>query len=51
MAKQIGNRLPPGWGAVWRDKGCSDLEGTPAQQFRTLVNFLQEWRSDVRGAK
>jgi hypothetical protein len=22
LAKQVGNRLPPGWGAVWMDKGC-----------------------------
>jgi hypothetical protein len=24
LAKQIGPRLPPGWGSVWFDKGCSD---------------------------
>jgi hypothetical protein len=42
LAKQIGDRLPPGWGAAWIDKGSGELEGTPAQQLRTLVNFLQE---------
>jgi hypothetical protein len=40
--ERIGDRLPPGWGAVWRDKICSELEGTPAQQIRTLMNILQE---------
>ena len=29
-------------GAVWRDKGCSELEGTPSQQLRTLVDLLRE---------
>jgi hypothetical protein len=42
LAKQIGDRLPPGWGAVWRDKGCSALEGPPTQQLRTLVDFLRD---------
>ena len=28
LAKHIGDRLPPGWGAVWTDKGCSALTGT-----------------------
>ena len=32
----------PGWGAVWRDKECSELEGTPTQQLRTLVDFLRD---------
>ena len=22
LAKQIGSRLPPGWGAVWTERGC-----------------------------
>ena len=42
LEKQIRDRLPPGWGAVWRDKGCSELEGTPTQQLRTLVDFLRD---------
>jgi hypothetical protein len=42
LAKQIGDRLPPSWGAVWRDKGCSELDGTPTQQLRTLVDFLRD---------
>ena len=36
------DRLPPGWGPVWIDKWCSELEGIPAQHLRTLVNFLRE---------
>ena len=36
------DRLPPGWGPVWIDKWCSELEGTPAQHLRALVNFLRE---------
>ena len=38
LAKQIGNRLPPGWGMVCMDKGCRELEGTLAEQLRTVVN-------------
>jgi hypothetical protein len=44
-----GLRLPPGCGAVWRDKGCSELEGTPTQQLRTLVDFLRDM--DIRCAR
>jgi hypothetical protein len=35
-------QAPPGCGAVWIDQGCNELEGTPAQQLQTLVNFLRE---------
>ena len=34
LAKQIGGRLPPRWGAVWMERGCSKLEGTLAEQLR-----------------
>jgi hypothetical protein len=46
LAKQIRDRLSPGWGAVWIGKGCHELGGTPGQKLQTVVNFLQ-WRSDV----
>jgi len=42
LAKHIGDRLPPGWGAVWIDKGCSALTGTSDEQLRKVVHFLQE---------
>ena len=28
LAKQIGDRLPPGWGAVWMERGCINLSRT-----------------------
>ena len=34
LAKHIGSRLPPGWGAVWKEKGCSELEGAPTDQLQ-----------------
>ena len=42
LAKKVEDRLSPGWGAVSIDKGCSELEGTFAQQLRTLIDFLRE---------
>jgi hypothetical protein len=29
LAKQIGSRLPPGWGATWTERGCGELTGDP----------------------
>ena len=40
LAKQIGGRLPPGWGAVWMERGCSKLEGTLAEQLQQVVDYL-----------
>jgi hypothetical protein len=34
LAKHIGSRLPPGWGAVWKEQGCSELEGAPTDQLQ-----------------
>ena len=41
LAKQIGSRLPPGWGAVWTERGCSKLEGTLTDQLQLVVNYLR----------
>ena len=40
LAKQIGDKLPPGWGAVWMERGCNQLEGTLAEQLQQVVNYL-----------
>jgi hypothetical protein len=40
LAKQVGSRLPPGWGAMWMKRGCSKLEGTPTDQLQLVVNYL-----------
>jgi len=40
LARHIGGRLPPGWGAVWKEKGCGELAGTPADQFQLVVTYL-----------
>ncbi len=42
LARQIGNRLPPGWGAVWKEKGCSELQGTLTDQLRLVVDYLRD---------
>ena len=39
MAKQIGSRLPPGWGATWTERGCSELEGTPTDHRQLVVSY------------
>jgi hypothetical protein len=41
LARQIGDRLPPGWGGVWIERGCSKLEGTLTDQLRQVVNYLR----------
>ena len=41
LARHIGGRLPPGWGAVWMEKGCGKLAGTPADQFQLVVTYLR----------
>ena len=41
LARQIGGRLPPGWGAVWMERGCSKLEGTLTDQLRLVVSYLR----------
>ena len=41
VARHIGGRLPPGWGAVWEEKGCGELAGTPADQFQVVVTYLR----------
>jgi hypothetical protein len=41
LAQQIGGRLPPGWGAVWMERGCSKLEGTLAEQLQQVVDYLR----------
>ena len=32
LARRIEGRLPPGWGAVWRERGRSELQGTLADR-------------------
>ena len=39
LAKRIEDRLPPGWGAVWRERGCSELQGTLADQLQLVVEI------------
>jgi hypothetical protein len=41
LAKKVGSRLPPGWGAMWKERGCSKLEGTPTDQLQRVVNDLR----------
>ena len=41
LAKQVGSRLPPGWGATWTERGCSELEGTPIDQRQLLVSYMR----------
>ena len=41
LAKQVGSRLPPGWGATWTERGCSELEGTPIDQRQLVVSYLR----------
>jgi hypothetical protein len=41
LARQIGGRLPPGWGAVWMERGCSELEGTLTAQPQQMMNYLR----------
>ena len=42
LAKQVGSRLPPGWGATWTERGCSELEGTPIDQHQLVVSYLRD---------
>ena len=48
LAKHIGDRLPPGWGELRIDKGCSALTGTSDEQLRKVVYFLQEMEIILR---
>jgi hypothetical protein len=41
LAKQVGSRLPVGWGATWTERGCSELEGTPTDQRQLVVSYLR----------
>ena len=41
LARQIGGRLPPGWGAVWMERGCSELQGTLTDQVQLVVSYLR----------
>jgi hypothetical protein len=41
LARQIGGRLPPGWEAVWRERGCSELQGTLTDQLQLVVSYLR----------
>jgi hypothetical protein len=41
LAKQVGSRLPPGWGATWTERGCGELEGTPTDQRQLVVSYLR----------
>jgi hypothetical protein len=41
LARHIGGQLPPGWGAVWMERGCSKLEGTLTDQLQLVVNYLR----------
>ena len=41
LARHSGGRLPPGWGVVWVERGCSKLEGTPTDQFQLVVTYLR----------
>ena len=39
LVKQVGSRLPPGWGATWTERGCSELEGTPTDHRQLVVSY------------
>jgi hypothetical protein len=41
LARQVGSRLPPGWGATWTEKGCSELEGTPSDQRQLYLRAME----------
>jgi len=41
LARQIGGRRPPGWGAVGMERGRSKLEGTLTDQLQQVVNYLR----------
>ncbi len=41
LAKQVGSRLPPGWEAMWTERGCSKLEETSTDQLQLVVNYLR----------
>jgi hypothetical protein len=41
LAKQIGSRLPPGWGATWTERGCGELEGTLTDQRQLVVSYMR----------
>jgi hypothetical protein len=41
LAKQVGSRLPPGWGATWTERGCGELEGTLTDQRQLVVSYLR----------
>jgi hypothetical protein len=40
LAKQIGSRLPPGWGATWTERGFGELTGTRDDQRQLVVSYL-----------
>ena len=41
LSKQIGSRLPPGWGATWTERGCGELTGTRTDQQQLVVGYLR----------
>ena len=41
LAKQIGSRLPPGWGATWTERGCGELTETRTDQRQRVVSYLR----------
>ncbi len=42
LAKQVGSRLNPGWGAMRTERGCGELEGTPTDQRQLVVSYLRD---------
>jgi hypothetical protein len=51
LARQIEGRLPPGWGAVWRERGCSELQGSLADQLQLVGATYESWRFSVHDVK
>ncbi|MFN9898918.1 MAG: hypothetical protein ACK55Z_09040, partial [bacterium] len=41
LAKQVGSRLPPGWGATWTERGCGEFTGTRTDQRQLVVKYLR----------
>ena len=44
-------QLPPGWGAVWMERGCSKLEGNLTDQLQLVVTYLRVMRFGVYGVE
>ena len=49
LAKQIGSRLPPGWGATWTERGFGELTGTRTDQQPLVVDSLHSLRQKGEG--